>query len=252
MYETNIKKVLEQVKTGKMNIDDAFENLKDLPFEDLGYANIDHHRQIRTGHPEVIYCLGKTVEQIEGIVKAMLKKEVNILLTRAKKEIYDRIKDLHDNIIYHELSGILIVKQVEFKVSKHKVLVATGGTSDISVAEEAALTAEVMGCQVVRLYDVGVAGIHRLLSRKKIIEDASVVIAVAGMEGALASVLGGLVEVPVIAVPTSVGYGAHFNGLASLLAMLNSCASGIGVVNIDNGFGAGYLASSIIGQIERG
>lgn len=252
MYETNIKKVLEQVKTGKMNIDDAFENLKDLPFEDLGYANIDHHRQIRTGHPEVIYCLGKTVEQIEGIVIAMLKKEVNILLTRAKKEIYDRIKNLHDNIIYHELSGILIVKQVEFKVSKHKVLVATGGTSDISVAEEAALTAEVMGCQVVRLYDVGVAGIHRLLSRKKIIEDASVVIAVAGMEGALASVLGGLVEVPVIAVPTSVGYGAHFNGLASLLAMLNSCASGIGVVNIDNGFGAGYLASNIIGQIERG
>lgn len=252
MYEANIKAVLEKLKKGDVNVEEAFENLKDLPFEDLGYANIDHHRQIRTGYPEVIYCAGKTVEQIEGIVKAMIKKDGNILLTRAKREVYEVIKPLSDEVIFHEQSGIIIVKQIPFKVSKHKVLVATGGTSDIGVAEEAALTAEVLGVQVVRLYDVGVAGIHRLLSRRKILEDASVIIAVAGMEGALPSVIGGLVDVPVIAVPTSVGYGAHFDGLASLLAMLNSCASGIGVVNIDNGFGAGYLASSIIAQIERG
>jgi len=252
MYEANIKAVLEKLKKGDVNVDEAFENLKDLPFEDLGYANIDHHREIRTGYPEVIYCAGKTTEQVVGIVKAMMKKKGNVLLTRAKKEMYEAIKSLHTDVIFHEQSGIIIVKQVPFKVSKHKVLVATGGTSDIAVAEEAALTAEVLGVQVVRLYDVGVAGIHRLLSRRSLLEEASVIIAVAGMEGALPSVIGGLVNAPVIAVPTSVGYGAHFDGLASLLAMLNSCASGIGVVNIDNGFGAGYLASSIIAQIERG
>lgn len=252
MYEANIKAVLEKLKKGDVNVDEAFENLKDLPFEDLGYANIDHHREIRTGYPEVIYCAGKTTEQVVGIVKAMMKKKGNVLLTRAKKEMYEAIKPLHSDVMFHEQSGIIIVKQVPFKVSKHKVLVATGGTSDIAVAEEAALTAEVLGVQVVRLYDVGVAGIHRLLSRRSLLEEASVIIAVAGMEGALPSVIGGLVNAPVIAVPTSVGYGAHFDGLASLLAMLNSCASGIGVVNIDNGFGAGYLASSIIAQIERG
>jgi len=252
MYETSIKAVLEQLKEGQVSVDQAFENLKDLPFEDLGYANIDHHRQIRTGYPEVIYCAGKTTDQVEGIVKAMIKKEVNVLLTRATPDMYAAVKPLHEEVIYHEQSGIIIVKQVPFKVSKHKILVATGGTSDIGVAEEAALTAEVLGSQVVRLYDVGVAGIHRLLSRRDMLDDASVIIAVAGMEGALPSVIGGLVDIPVIAVPTSVGYGAQFQGLAALLAMLNSCASGIGVVNIDNGFGAGYLASSIIAQIERG
>ncbi len=252
MYDSKIKDILSNIKNGDIEVDQAFDKLKDLPFEDLGYANLDHHRQIRTGYPEVIYCEGKAVEHIVGIVQAMLKKETNILATRASKVVYDAVKDLHDDIIYNEQAGIIIFRLHEFAVSKHKVLVATGGTSDIAVAEEAALTAEVLGVQVERLYDVGVAGIHRLLSRRDVLEEASVIIAVAGMEGALASVVGGLVEVPVIAVPTSVGYGAHFNGLATLLAMLNSCASGIGVVNIDNGFGAGYLASSIIKQIEKG
>ncbi len=252
MYDSKIKDILKHIKSGEIEVEQAFEKLKDLPFEDLGYANLDHHRQIRTGYPEVIYCEGKAIKHIVGIVSAMLKKETNILATRASREVYEAIKHLHDDIIYNEESRVIIFKLHEFPVSKHKVLVATGGTSDIRVAEEAALTAEVLGVKVERLYDVGVAGIHRLLSRKHILDEASVIIAVAGMEGALASVLGGLVEVPVIAVPTSVGYGAHFNGLATLLAMLNSCASGIGVVNIDNGFGAGYLASSIIKQIEKG
>ncbi len=252
MYEQKIKDIVKQIQDGKMDAEHAFDKLKDLPFQDLGYANIDHHREIRTGYPEVIYCEGKSLEHIIGIVSAMLEKDVNILATRASKAVYEATKELHDDIIYNEQARIIIFKKVPFKVSKHKVLIATGGTSDIAVAEEAALTAEVLGTQVVRLYDVGVAGIHRLLARREILNDCSVIIAVAGMEGALPSVIGGLVDVPVIAVPTSVGYGAHFNGLASLLAMLNSCASGISVVNIDNGFGAGYTASSIIRQIERG
>jgi len=252
MYEKKIKSIIDSIQNGELNTDDAVSALKDLPFQDLGYANIDHHREIRTGYPEVIYCEGKSIEHIVGIVKAMLGKGVNILATRASEAVYEATKELHDDIIYNKQARILIFRQQPFKVSKHKVLIATGGTSDIAVAEEAALTAEVLGTQVVRLYDVGVAGIHRLLSRREILDDCSVIIAVAGMEGALPSVIGGLVDVPVIAVPTSVGYGAHFNGLASLLAMLTSCASGISVVNIDNGFGAGYNASSIIRQIERG
>lgn len=252
MYEKKIKDIIEDIQSGQLDTQKAVEALKDLPFQDLGYANIDHHRDIRTGYPEVIYCEGKAVDHIVGIVKAMLEKDVNILATRASKAVYEATKELHDDVIYHEQAKILIFRKIPFSVSKHKVLIATGGTSDIAVAEEAALTAEVLGTQVVRLYDVGVAGIHRLLSRREILDDCSVIIAVAGMEGALPSVIGGLVDVPVIAVPTSVGYGAHFNGLASLLAMLNSCASGISVVNIDNGFGAGYNASSIIRQIERG
>lgn len=252
MYDIKIKNILENIKSGDIDVNEAYSKLKDLPYEDIGYANIDHHREVRTGYPEVIYCEGKAIMHLVGIVEAMLKKDVNILATRASKEVYDAVKDLHDDIFFDENSGILILKKHEFKKSKCKVLIATGGTSDIAVAEEAALTAECLGTSVIRLYDVGVAGIHRLLSRKHIIDEASVIIAVAGMEGALASVIGGLVDVPVIAVPTSIGYGAHFNGLASLLAMLNSCASGIGVVNIDNGFGAGYLASSIVRQIEKG
>lgn len=250
MYESNIKTLLEQIKNGNIDIDEGMEVLKDLPFQDLGYANIDHHRQLRTGYPEVIYCEGKSVDQIIGIVKAMLGKNVNILATRANKEVYEATKDLHNDVFYHEASRILVFKKIPYKQSKAKILIATGGTSDIPVAEEAALTAEVLGCKVLRLYDVGVAGIHRLMSRKDLIDEANVIIAVAGMEGALPSVIGGLADAPVIAVPTSVGYGAHFDGLASLLAMLNSCASGIAVVNIDNGFGAGYMASSIIRQIE--
>lgn len=252
MYENDIKDVLKGIQSGKISVDDAMVHLKDLPFQDLGYANIDHHRQIRTGYPEVIYCQKKTTDQVVGIVKAMLEKEVNVLLTRVTDEQYDAVKDLHDDVIYNREARLIILKKVAFQSTNHKVLIATGGTSDIAVAEEAAITAEVLGTTVIRLYDVGVAGIHRLLSRRELLDEASVIIAVAGMEGALPSVIGGLVDVPVIAVPTSVGYGAQFDGLAALLAMLNSCASGIGVVNIDNGFGAGYLASSIIRQIERG
>ncbi len=251
MYSDKIMALLNQVSKGEVEVKDAFEDLKSLPFEDLEYANIDHHRAIRNDYPEVIYCEGKAVKHIVGIVKHMLKTGCNILATRASQEVYDAVKDMHDDIIYDEQARILIIRQHPFKETKHKILVATGGTSDIAVAEEAALTAEVLGNTVIRLYDVGVAGIHRLLSRKELIEEASVIIACAGMEGALPSVIGGLASVPVIAVPTSVGYGSHFNGLASLLAMLNSCASGIGVVNIDNGFGAGYLASTIIKQIEK-
>ena len=251
MDERAIKELLESVKEGNMDVDKAMEKLKDLPFEDIGYAKVDHHRGIRNGYPEVIYCEGKAVDHIVGIVKVMLNRDNNILLTRASEEIYIALKEITEDIVYHNAARIIVIKKREFNKTKNKILVATGGTSDIAVAEEAAITAEVLGNTVERLYDVGVAGIHRLLSNRKVLDDASVIIAVAGMEGALASVVGGLVDKPVIAVPTSIGYGANFGGLAALLAMLNSCASGIGVVNIDNGFGAGYLASTINRQLEK-
>ena len=229
-----------------MDIDSALEILKDLPYEDLGYAHIDHHRSIRNGYPEVIYCKGKSDEHILGIIDRMNKKNTNILGTRCRKETFEKIIKIYPNAEYEELSQILKIKNEEIKEQgKGKILIVTGGTSDIPVADEAYFTAEFFGNKVERLYDVGVAGIHRLLSNRNIIEEARVIVAVAGMEGALPSVVGGLVDVPVIAVPTSVGYGANFDGLAPLLAMLNSCASGISVVNIDNGFGAGYLASII-------
>ena len=217
-----------------------------MPYEDLGYAHIDHHRSIRNGYPEVIYCKGKSDEHILGIIDRMNKKNTNILGTRCRKETFEKIIKIYPNAEYEELSQILKIKNEEIKEQgKGKILIVTGGTSDIPVADEAYFTAEFFGNKVERLYDVGVAGIHRLLSNRNIIEEARVIVAVAGMEGALPSVVGGLVDVPVIAVPTSVGYGANFDGLAPLLAMLNSCASGISVVNIDNGFGAGYLASII-------
>jgi len=252
MYEATIQDILQKVQDGTIEIDVAMQQLKHLPYEDLGFANIDHHRHLRTGYPEVIYGQGKTVEQFVAIVQVLLAKGVNVLATRVTREMYEATASLLDDVTYSESARVLIYKQQPYQQSRAKLLIATGGTSDLPVAEEAALTAEVLGCQVIRLYDVGVAGIHRLLARRSLLDEASVIIAVAGMEGALPSVVGGLVECPVIAVPTSIGYGAHFDGLASLLAMLNSCASGIGVVNIDNGFGAGYLASSIIRQIERG
>ena len=241
-----LKKILEDVKNNELDIDSAFEILKDLPYEDLGYAHIDHHRSIRNGYPEVIYCKGKSDEHILGIIDRMNKKNTNILGTRCRKETFEKIIKIYPNAEYEELSQILKIKNEEIKEQgKGKILIVTGGTSDIPVADEAYFTAEFFGNKVERLYDVGVAGIHRLLSNRNIIEEARVIVAVAGMEGALPSVVGGLVDVPVIAVPTSVGYGANFDGLAPLLAMLNSCASGISVVNIDNGFGAGYLASII-------
>ena len=242
----DLKKILEDVKNNELDIDSALEILKDLPYEDLGYAHIDHHRSIRNGYPEVIYCKGKSDEHILGIIDRMNKKNTNILGTRCRKETFEKIIKIYPNAEYEELSQILRIKNEEIKEQgKGKILIVTGGTSDIPVADEAYFTAEFFGNKVERLYDVGVAGIHRLLSNRNIIEEARVIVAVAGMEGALPSVVGGLVDVPVIAVPTSVGYGANFDGLAPLLAMLNSCASGISVVNIDNGFGAGYLASII-------
>ncbi|MCI5629059.1 MAG: nickel pincer cofactor biosynthesis protein LarB [Clostridium sp.] len=242
----DLKKILEDVKNNNLDIDDALKKLKDLPYEDLGYAHIDHHRNLRNGFPEVIYCKGKSDEHILGIIERMNKKNTNILGTRCRKETFDKIAKIYPNAEYEEVSQILKIKNEEIKEQgKGKILIITGGTSDIPVADEAYYTAKFFGNEVERLYDVGVAGIHRLLSHRNIIEEARVIVAVAGMEGALASVVGGLVDVPVIAVPTSVGYGANFDGLAPLLAMLNSCASGISVVNIDNGFGAGYLASTI-------
>lgn len=242
----DIRGLLEQVKNNDIDIDIAMEKLKDLPYEDIGYANIDHHRQIRNGYPEVIYCEGKSDEHILGIVKKMSEKGSNILGTRCRKETYEKIKSLYPHCEYEDLSRILKIQNKPIdNIGKGKIVVVTGGTSDISVADEAYYTATFLGNDVERVYDVGVAGIHRLLNKMNIIRDARVLIVVAGMEGALPSVVGGLVDVPVIAVPTSVGYGANFNGLSALLTMLNSCASGISVVNIDNGFGAGYLAATI-------
>ena len=242
----NIRELLESVKNDNLDIDSAMEQLKDLPYEDIGYANIDHHREIRNGYPEVIYCEGKSDEHILGIIDRMKKKGSNILGTRCRRETFKKIKEIYPNSEYEELSKILKIQNHEIdNIGKGKIVVVSGGTSDIPVADEAYYTAKFLGNDVERVYDVGVAGIHRLLNKKNILQTARVVIAVAGMEGALPSVVGGLVDVPVIAVPTSVGYGANFGGLSALLTMLNSCASGISVVNIDNGFGAGYLAAMI-------
>ena len=242
----DLKELLEDVKNNNLQIDDALKKLRDLPYENLEYAHIDHHRSIRNGYPGVIYCKGKSDDHILGIIEKMNEKGSNILGTRCEKATFDKITKLYPNAEYDELSKILTIKNEEIQnQGKGNILIITGGTSDIPVADEAYYTALFLGNKVERLYDVGVAGIHRLLNNRDIIEKARVIVAVAGMEGALPSVVGGLVDVPVIAVPTSVGYGANFDGLAPLLAMLNSCASGISVVNIDNGFGAGYLASTI-------
>lgn len=242
----DIKKILDDLKNDKISLDEAEKKLKFAPFDDLGYAVIDHQRALRNGCPEVIYCAGKTIEQIKGIVLNMLQAGTkNILGTRATKEMFEGVKEVCQDAVYHQDAKIILIEREPVEKTGGKILVATGGTSDIPVAEEAAITAEYLGNEVVRAYDVGVAGLHRLLSKLDLIAQADVIIAVAGMEGALASVIGGLTDKPVIAVPTSVGYGANFNGLSSLLCMLNSCANGVVVVNIDNGFGAGYTANSI-------
>ena len=243
--KTEIKAILESVKNGEMSVDEALLAIKKEPFEDIGYAKIDFHRGIRQGMPEVIYGAGKTAEQISGIAEKMRQRGQNtILITRLSPEAAAQVEAMHA-MAYHAEARVGIIGSMSPADGIGKIIVATGGTSDIPVAEEAALTAEVYGNEVVRLYDVGVAGLHRLLAHIDEIMSASVIIALAGMEGALASVIGGLADCPVIAVPTSVGYGASFGGLSALLSMLNSCASGISVVNIDNGFGAGYLASMI-------
>ncbi|MCR5805108.1 MAG: nickel pincer cofactor biosynthesis protein LarB [Clostridia bacterium] len=242
---SDIRKILEDVKDGNVSVDDALLAIKKQPFEDIGFAKVDLHRAIRQGAPEVVYGAGKTASQIKGILDTMISNDIKtILITRLDKEKYEEISTSID-IDYYEDARIGIVGKMPEADGIGKIVVATGGTSDIPVAEEAALTAETHGNIVVRLYDVGVAGLHRLLSNMDSIMGASVIIAVAGMEGALASVVGGLSDCPVIAVPTSVGYGASFGGISALLSMLNSCASGVSVVNIDNGFGAGYLASMI-------
>ncbi|MBP1926587.1 NCAIR mutase (PurE)-related protein [Sedimentibacter acidaminivorans] len=247
MNKDELKYFLEQVKNEEISVDSAVEKLKELPFTEIGdYAKIDNHRALRNGYPEVIFCQGKSLEHINGIISKMLELgENNILATRASKEVYESVCKITDHAIYYDLARIIVIKRKEIIKTKKNILIMTGGTADIPVAEEAAVTAEVLGNSVERLYDVGVAGIHRLLARLDVICSANVIICVAGMEGALGSVVGGLVDVPVIAVPTSVGYGASFNGVAALLSMLNSCASGTSVVNIDNGFGAGYTASMI-------
>ena len=246
MDNKELKHLLEQVKSGEVSVDEAGEQIRQLSFDDLGYAKVDHHRAIRVGTPEVIYCENKALEHIEGIVKNMLERsDENILATRASREVYEHILKVAPEAKYHELARIVTVTRKEIEKVPGTILVATAGTADIVVAEEAAVTAEMLGNPVERVYDVGVAGIHRLLARLDRIRSANVVIAVAGMEGALASVIGGLIDKPLIAVPTSVGYGSSFHGLSALLTMLNSCASGVGVVNIDNGFGAAYLANNI-------
>ena len=242
---SSTKTILEQYKNNEISLEDALLELKKEPFQDIGYAKVDLHRKLRQGAAEVIYGEGKTPEQISGICDAMLKNGQNtILITRLSKESAAIVAETHP-LNYHPQARIGIIGSLPKPDGIGKIVIATGGTSDIPVAEEAALTAEVLGNEVVRLYDVGVAGVHRLLSHLDLLMDASVVIAVAGMEGALASVVGGLVDCPVIAVPTSVGYGASFGGISALLSMLNSCASGVSVVNIDNVFGAGFSASRI-------
>ena len=251
MNKKFLKEILKKVKSGEIEVDNAADSLKDLPYKDLGYARVDHHRSIRNGFPEVIYCEGKSLDEIEGIVAEMLKHNNNILASRATKEVYERIKEIAPDAVYHERPKMVFIEKNKLEKTKSKILVVSGGTSDMPVAEEAVVTAGALGTQVDTLYDVGVAGLHRLLGSLDKLDEADVIIVVAGMEGALASVVGGLVDKPVIAVPTSVGYGANFGGLSSLLTMINSCASGVGVVNIDNGFGAAYLASTIILQIEK-
>lgn len=242
---SDTRRILEQVKDGELSVEEALLAIKKQPFEDIGYARVDMHRGIRQGAAEVIYGAGKTPEQIVGIVDTMKKNgQQTILITRLSPEAARLVMEEHE-MDYHAQARIGIIGKMPEPDGIGRIVVATGGTSDIPVAEEAALTAQVHGNEVVRLYDVGVAGLHRLLACMDDIMSASVIIAIAGMEGALASVIGGLADCPVIAVPTSVGYGASFQGVSALLSMLNSCASGVSVVNIDNGYGAGYLASRI-------
>jgi NCAIR mutase (PurE)-related protein len=240
------RKLLEEVKAGALSVDEAEARLKTQPFDDLGYAVVDHHRQLRNGCPEVIYCAGKTVAQIEGIIENLLSHDSNVLATRATEEAAQAVRKRHPEAEWNPSARTVAIRRhpVE-KTGGGKILIITAGTSDIPVADEAAVTAEFLGHEVERLYDVGVAGLHRLLSKLDVIASANVIIVIAGMEGALAGVVGGLTDKPVIAVPTSVGYGASFGGISSLLSMLNSCANGVSVVNIDNGFGAAYIAGSI-------
>jgi NCAIR mutase (PurE)-related protein len=243
-YKNNVKRLLKKLSSRSITIGEAYKELRDLPYQDLGFAKLDSHRSLRRGFPEVIYCKGKTEEQVEGIVRALYKGSKTLILTRAEEKLFKKLKVKYPRLTFNKPAGIIYLGKIKPK-SRGEVLIVTGGTADLPVAEQAKVTLELMGNKVSTLYDVGVAGLHRLLDHKKELTSSNVIIVVAGMEGALPSVVSGLVSKPVIAVPTSVGYGASFRGIAPLLTMLNSCSPGIGVVNIDNGFGAGYLASLI-------
>jgi hypothetical protein len=244
MDQHRLKKLLKEVQAGKLAVAEAVERLRTLPYEDLGFASVDHHRSIRQGFPEVIFCEGKTRAQVLAIARGLLKKGGPLLATRVEPDVARALAKLDRLAVYHELARCVVVQRRKLE-AKGDVLVVTAGTADVPVAEEARVTAETMGSRVEVLYDVGVAGIHRVLTRHGRLLRARVLVVVAGMDGVLPSVVGGLVDRPVIAVPTSRGYGASFGGLAALLTMLNSCASGVGVMNIDNGFGAGCLAHRI-------
>ena len=245
MTREAIAKLLTQVRRGRVTVDAAMERLRDMPYENLGFARIDHHRPLRQGMPEVIFGRGKTPAQIENLVRRMLRHGHNVLVTRTDAATFERVREVAPQAKFHPLSGAIAIRSERKLRGRGMILVITAGTTDIPVAEEALVTADIMGNRVEPLYDCGVAGLHRLLGESKALKRARVVIVAAGMEGALPSVVGGLVAAPVIAVPTSVGYGASYRGLAALLGMMNSCAPNVAVVNIDNGFGAGYLASVI-------
>ena len=245
MNAKEVEKLLKNIKNGQTSIEEAMEVLKNFPYTDLGFARLDHHREMRTGYPEIIYCAGKSIEQVKEIFMVMSEKENNVIGTRANNEMYEAVRSISTAAIYYPVARIISLQNKKPTVSKNRIAIITAGTSDMPVAEEAAVTAELLGNDVLRIYDAGVAGIHRLVDKLPEIRTCRVIIVIAGMEGALASVVGGLVDKPVIAVPTSVGYGANFGGISALLAMLTSCSTGITVVNIDNGFGAGFAASMI-------
>jgi len=245
MTEEEIRTILEEFKAGIISSADALQRLRTLPFEDLGFANVDHHRMLRQGFPEVVFGMGKTVDQVGKIVESMYKNNHNILVTRTTPAHFERVQQIASEAEFYENARAIVIQKTKEILGKGTVMVVSAGTSDMAVAEEAVVTLKVMGNEVDSLYDVGVAGLHRLLDRRERLAKARVIIVVAGMEGALPSVVGGLVSVAVIAVPTTVGYGASFNGIAALLGMLNSCASNVTVVNIDNGYGAAVVASLI-------
>ena len=253
MQAEQLKKIFEQVKAGNITVEDAVDKLRHMPFEDLGFAHINHHRQLRRGFPEVIYCPGKTNEQIVKIFSNLAEKGNNVLATRAEENVFKALAETKKfpKARYEKLAKAIVLKQKKIKPSKNTLPIVTAGTADLPVAEEAKVTAEIMGQRTELICDVGVAGLHRLLGHLKKLQNANVIIVVAGMEGALASVVAGLVSCPVIAVPTSVGYGASFEGLSALLTMLNSCAAGVTVVNIDNGFSSAVTASLINKKIEE-
>jgi len=245
MDEKKLREILTLIKEGKLEIDKAVDRFKNFDYKELGYAKVDNHRSLRTGYPEVIFGQNKEPDHIVGIVSHMLEHDTNILVTRTTKEVFEIIRTIAPSAEYHPIAGTITIRKTTGKKPSTHIALVSAGTSDMAVSEEAAITAEIFDNEVRRYYDVGVAGIHRFYDKFNEIKKAKVIVVVAGMEGALPSIVGGMVDKPVIAVPTSVGYGANFGGISALLGMLTSCASGVSVVNIDNGFGAGYLASMI-------